>query len=1020
MRFIVCPACEKKLKVPDNFTKTTVNCPACGEPLKLTTPSAAPAKRRKVVEDDELLDDEYQVDDHDDETFDIEDRPRRPRKNPAPRRKSEPSFPIGFAVGIGGAVMFVAAIVIVMFNRGGNAPNVAAPDPVAPQQQQLANGANPQLPPTQPNPNAMPAGVAPDANEVASNSNVPATTVPPTSVPTTPAVPSQPQPANPIPAQPAQTQPAPAQPAPNQPAAPVVAANASNALRYKWEPNREYPYKFTIEANLGDVVERTTGVCIYRVSNKPAGPTIEFRQKGTGTAFVVSADGYLVTCAHVVEGAKSLEVHLGNQKYPALVIASDAAHDVAVIKINAQNLSPIALSDSNTVQLGQSVRAFGFPLSDVLGNNLKVTSGSVSGLNQEARSRIFQVDAAINPGNSGGPLVNEFGDVIGVASAKLTGDVVSTVGFGRPINDVKVLLEQAGARFAPGTAQQKLEGPALAQKVSPAVALVHVTAGASANRTTLAYEASFSTTQRPVAGRFFRMSFPTSGRETGLITIDEFGEVVSMTGEEQLPMLMGPAGLVAIAPLNAGGQATWGRKSQTSITRIEQDPNDPLARLRGRGIRRPFGPPIGNASKETVYPAEETTTFVMGQPIADVVPIKKTYEIKTLDNAAAPYLHLKGEGTWKFNAKESVPFSTELKLELARNIDNATIRVPFEMQFIYTDPQIIAEERKASEAQMASVRNQQAQKAAEELDKLAKPRKAKLVRRFAPITTPIVQAVQLTPDGKRALVSTTEGPVLVFDATQEEPIGKLEGLKQNTQFLNISADGKLAGGSTLTEACVWNLETQKIVLQPKIDRFAPSCMAFSADNRRVYFGFIFIRFQGWDLSSGELLKEWQPQRGNTKAVMLSDDDKTLIVTDSQELFHYEASTGKLMKTEPLAPGGGGYYYARLTAESRRGVFVKAHSSLDVISLNEPTKPTNIAVRPAPSGNSFAMSANGKRVAVADQTNKHVVVWDTEKNQIIDQWPIDTIAAQTVALSADGKFLLTCGYHKVLQLWEMTE
>ncbi len=1024
MRIIVCPACEKKLKVPDNFTKTSVNCPACRQPLKLTTPSAAPAKRRKVVEDDELLDDddEYEVEEQDDEKFDIEDRPRRSGsrssrtgKKPAPRRQSESSFPIGLIAAIGGAVLVAVAVAILLFNRGGNAPNVAAPDVLVPPLQQIANGENSQVPSTQPDPNAVPASTTPNANAVAANSNVPAAVAPSTSTPDTPAVPAQPLPANPTP-----VQPTPTQPAPVQPSIPAIAPNAGNALRYKWEPNREYPYKFTIEANLGDVTERTIGVCIYRVSNKPAGPTIEFRQKGTGTAFVVSADGYLVTCAHVVEGAKSLEVHLGNQKYPAQVIASDAVHDVAVIKINAQNLSPIALSDSNSVQLGQSVRAFGFPLSDVLGNNLKVTSGSVSGLNQEAGSRIFQVDAAINPGNSGGPLVNEFGDVIGVASAKLTGDVVSTVGFGRPINDVKVLLEQAGARFAPGTAQQKLEGPALAQKVSSAVALVHVTAGASANRTTLAYEASFSTTQRPVAGRAFRLTLPTIGRGSGLITIDEFGELITMTGDEQLPMLMGPAGLVAIAPLNAGGQSTWGRKSPTSITRIEQDPNDPLARLRGRGIRRPFGPPIGNAPKETVFPAEETTAFTLGQPIADVVPIKKAYEIKTLDNAAAPYLHLKGEGTWKFNHKESVPFSAELKFELARNIDNATIRVPFEMQFIYTDPQIIAAELKASEAQMASVRNQQAQKAADELDRLAKPRKAKLVRRFAPITTAIVQAVQLTPDGKQALVSTTEGPVLVFDATQDEPIGKLEGLKQNIQFLNVSSDGKLAGGSTLAEACVWNLETQKIVLQPKIDRFAPSCMAFSADNRRAYFGFIFIRFQGWDLTSGKLLKEWQPQRGNTKAVMLSDDDKTLIATDSQELFHYEASTGKLMKSEPLAPGGGGYYYARLTAESRRGVFVKAHSSLDVISLNEPTKPTNIAVRPAPSSNSFAMSANGKRVAVADQTNKQVVVWDIEKNQIIDQWPIDTIAAQTVALSADGKFLLTCGYHKVLQLWEMTE
>jgi len=77
------------------------------------------------------------------------------------------------------------------------------------------------------------------------------------------------------------------------------------------------------------------------------------------------------------------------------------------------------------------------------------------------------------------------------------------------------------------------------------------------------------------------------------------------------------------------------------------------------------------------------------------------------------------------------------------------------------------------------------------------------------------------------------------------------------------------------------------------------------------------------------------------------------------------------------------------------------------------------VRPA-HNNSIAISANGKRIAVANSSNKQVVVWDVDKNQIIDQWQVDTIAAQTVALSADGKFLLTCGFYRVLQLWEMTE
>jgi len=834
---------------------------------------------------------------------------------------------------------------------------------------------------------------------------------------------SNPAPQFPNPTPIPQVNPAPQIPAPGvpvQPApGPAVAANPSNALRYKWQPNRKYSYKFSIEANLGQVIERTEGICNYRISPKPAGPIIEFKKQGTGTAFVATADGFLVTCAHVVDGAKTIEVLLGGVKYPAVVVSSDRVHDVAVIRINAQNLTPVALTDSSSVQLGQAVRALGYPLSDVLGNNLKVTTGSVSGLNQEANSRVFQIDAAINPGNSGGPIVNEMGEVIGVVSAKLAGATVSTVGFARPINDAKTLLQQAGAKFVAGKSQQKLDGPTLVTKVSPSVALVSVVAGASGNLITLAYDATFSTSQRAVPGqRLLNFSIPSQGRGSGTLTLDEFGEIVQMTGEEQLPFCMGPVGLVAIAPLNPTGQATWGQSKQTSVIRFEQDPNDPLARMRARGLMRPpFGPLGNNRPKETVFPAQESTTFTLGKQVDGVVLLKKSYELKTLDNVSNPYLHLKGEGDWRYHVKDAMPFAAEMKFELARNIDNATVSVPFQMQFLYTDPQIIAAELTANEARMADVRRQQSEKAATEIEKLPGPKKAKLVRRFAPLNTGLIQAIQLTPDGKRALVATHEGPVQIFDASQDKPIGQLEGLKQNIQFLNVSSDGKLVGGGTLTETCIWNLDNRKVVLQPKVDRFAPTCLTFSADNQRVYLaGF---SFQSWDLSSGKMLKEWQSKRGNTKAVLLSSDGKSLTATDGQELLHYDSNTGNLEKAEPLAPGIGSYFQARFAADGSRGVFVKSFSSLDVISLAESTKPTNIAVRPA-QNNSIAISANGKRIAVADSSNKQVVVWDVDKNQIIDQWQVDTLAAQTVALSADGKFLLTCGFHRVLQLWEMTE
>ena len=1026
MKVIVCPSCEKKLKVPDAIaSKGSFKCPACGQTLKLPKPA------KPKDDDDDLV--ELEPDDLvEEDLFEEEEEQERPRRSAKPARSSAQSperkakskskskgSPSGLGIAVGfvaGAIGFGVAfwVVSALMGRGGNKPdhqiaqqNAVPPTNVVPGTLPSPNN------PTTPNV-TQPAPALPGAN-TAPGQTIPNQPVPP--VQTTPLNPVNPAP-NPAPAVP--VQPAPAQP--------VVAANPNSALRYKWQANREYPYKFSIEANLGEVIEKTEGVCIYRVSPQPAGPIVEFKEQGSGTAFVVSADGFLVTCAHVVHNAKTIEVHLGGQKYSATVVSTDAARDVAVIRINANNLTPVALTDSNTVQLGQPVRALGYPLSDLLGENLKVTAGSLSGLNQDGNTRVFQIDAAINPGNSGGPIVNEMGEVIGVASAKLSGPSVSTVGFARPINDVKMLLQQAGAKFVAGNSQQKLDGVTLAARVSPSVAFVKVVAGASGNRTTLTYEASFTTSQQPVPGkRMLRFGVPNFGRGNGTLTIDEFGEIVQLTGEEQLPFCMGPVGLVAVAPLNPIGQATWGRSEQTSVTRIEQDPNDPFARMRGRGMRPPglpFGPggpggPFGNKPKETVFPAQETTTFTLGQQVADVMLLKKSYELKTLDNVASPYLALKGEGDWRFHVKDAMPFSAELKFELSRNIENATIRVPFQMQFLYTDPQIIAAERKQAEERAAANRGQQAKKAAEELDKLAGPKKAKLTRRFAPLTALIVNAVQLTPDGKRALVATHEGPVLVFDTTQDEPIGKLEGLKQNLQFLSVSTDGKFVCGGTLTETCIWNLDNQQVVLQPKINGFAPACVTFSADSQRVFFGFGIMRFQSWDLASGKLLKEWQPKNGNIKAVTLTQGDKTLIATDGQQILHYDPNTGALQKTDPLAPGAGNYFSARFTPDGDRAVLVKNLASLDVISLANPTQAKAIEVRPA-ANNSYAISANGKRVAVADSSNKQVVVWDIDKNQVIDQWPVDTIAAQTVAISADGKFVLTCGYHKVLQLWEMTE
>ncbi len=176
----------------------------------------------------------------------------------------------------------------------------------------------------------------------------------------------------------------------------------------------------------------------------------EFEQ-GSGTGFIVSQDGYILTNNHVVENADKVIVRLlDRREFTAKVVGTDPNTDVAVLKIDATGLAPASLGDSDRERVGEWVLAVGNPLGD--GLTFTVTSGIISakgrtlqGLNRTnaSISDFIQTDAAINPGNSGGPLVNVQGEVIGINSAiaSETG-YYSGYGFAIPINLARQVMTQ--------------------------------------------------------------------------------------------------------------------------------------------------------------------------------------------------------------------------------------------------------------------------------------------------------------------------------------------------------------------------------------------------------------------------------------------------------------------------------------------------------------------------------------------------------------------------------------------------
>ncbi len=176
----------------------------------------------------------------------------------------------------------------------------------------------------------------------------------------------------------------------------------------------------------------------------PQGPQ-EFQQRGQGSGFIVDSNGIILTNAHVVKGADKVTVVLRDgREFQGEVRGTDEPSDLAVVKIEGNNLPVAALADSSTVQVGDWAIAVGNPL----GLDNTVTLGIVSTLNRSSsqagipdkRLDFIQTDAAINPGNSGGPLLNDRGEVIGINTA-IRADGQG-IGFAIPINKAKEIKDK--------------------------------------------------------------------------------------------------------------------------------------------------------------------------------------------------------------------------------------------------------------------------------------------------------------------------------------------------------------------------------------------------------------------------------------------------------------------------------------------------------------------------------------------------------------------------------------------------
>ncbi len=216
----------------------------------------------------------------------------------------------------------------------------------------------------------------------------------------------------------------------------------------------------TIDINKVDTSKQMTAAEVYATNvNSTVGITTAIKTNywgytttsaASGSGFIYSDDGYIVTNYHVVEGSSSITVSMyDGSSMKAKMVGYDESNDVAVLKIDATNLKPVIIGNSDNLNVGDPVLAIGNPLGEL---TFSLTAGTVSALDREVTfsggitMNLIQTDCAINSGNSGGALFNLYGEVIGVTNAKYSGNsssgaTIDNIGFAIPMNHVRSIVD---------------------------------------------------------------------------------------------------------------------------------------------------------------------------------------------------------------------------------------------------------------------------------------------------------------------------------------------------------------------------------------------------------------------------------------------------------------------------------------------------------------------------------------------------------------------------------------------------
>jgi WD40 repeat protein len=274
----------------------------------------------------------------------------------------------------------------------------------------------------------------------------------------------------------------------------------------------------------------------------------------------------------------------------------------------------------------------------------------------------------------------------------------------------------------------------------------------------------------------------------------------------------------------------------------------------------------------------------------------------------------------------------------------------------------------------------------------------------------------VSADGKRVVVVDNRGVVTIHDPAQAEPIKKLEGFAGYVEVVEFSSDGKLLLLAMHDKTLLCNLESGESTDIPKRESYHPRTATFSPDSKEVYLAYPSHGIDKFNIATSQSTKFCDEEEFSINMTVAADGSK-LYVCVRDDVKTWDTKTGKLVKSVNLDRGSRNSYVDMKLSSSGIGLY-QGSKTTDVYRLDKATKFTEIPERSR--GECCSITNDGKTAAVAGSSGADVVVWDIQGKKSIDRFPVDTISVNAIALSPNGRFLLTVGYDKVIQLWERKE